>query len=404
MYAPDSRRYHRAPTPERIAYYGKNQSSTSVTSPYGSLPMTMAGRISRQAISPLLMGLGLGAGPQAQRLQRDIASGKDTGPLASAIQQIQQFAPGVIQGATGIGQQVAQQGGQAVQGLEQAIAGAQAQLPQWQQAATQGLQASQQGLTGAQDAYNQIQALMPGLQQAGQAGMTGAQAALTAAQGALGGPAQQGAQAAMQQAQQFLQQQASPIAGEDIYQTAARRIAQQVNPQAAARGLEGGGGGAQMLTEANMNLAAQMAQQQAANRQAALQGATGAAGTLGNITQQGITGMEGAAQGVQQAAQGQGAIAGLPLGFVNALQQAGQGVQGAAQGGANIAMLGPQLAGQQANAIQQLGQTLMQQYQLPMQATGGLLNILTGGVSPGLQMLEATRPIATPSSKGTNIL
>jgi len=114
--------------------------------------------------------------------------------------------------------------------------------------------------------------------------------------------------------------------------------------------------------------------------------------------------MENAAQGVQQAAQGQAAIGGSMLPFLQALQQGGQNVQQAAQGGAQIGMLGPQLAGQQAQAIQQLGQTLMQQYGLPMQATGQLMNILTGGVSPGLQMLEATRPIALPSSKGTNIL
>jgi hypothetical protein len=400
----DSRRYHRAPTPERLRFYGKNQSSTSLLSPFGNLPQQLAGRISRQQLSPLLMGLGLGTGRQAQKLQQQINSGQASGPLASAIKQIQQYAPGVIGGAQGIGQQVAQQGGQAVNQLEQSIAAAQEQLPQWTQAAQQGLTASEQGLTGAQGAYNQIQSLMPGLTQAGQQGMGAAQQALTAAQGALGGPAQQGAQAGLTQAQRFLQQQASPIAGEDIYQTAARRIAQQVNPQAAARGLEGGGGGQQMLTEANMNLAAQMAQNQAQNQQAALQGLTGASSNLGNITQQGITGMEGASQGVQQAAQGEGQIAGLPLGFVNALQQAGQGVQSAAQGGANIAMLGPQLAGQQANAIQQLGQTLMQQYNLPMQATGSLLNILTGGVGPGTQLTQATAPIGAPSSKGTNIL
>src|SRR5215468_1851579 len=130
MHPHDSRRYHRPPAPERLRYYGKNQSSTSISSPYGQLPMQMAGRISKQAISPLLMGLGLGTGRGAQRLQADIASGKAGGPLASAIRQIQQFAPGVISGATGIGQQVAQQGGQAVQGLEAAIRGAQQQLPQ----------------------------------------------------------------------------------------------------------------------------------------------------------------------------------------------------------------------------------------------------------------------------------
>jgi len=442
MTAHDSRRYHRAPAPERVRYYGQNQSSTSIGSPYGALPMQMAGRISRQQLAPMLTGLGLGVGKQAQRLQQQIMSGKAQGPLASAIRQVQQYAPGVISGATGIGQQVAQQGGQAVQGLEQAIAAAQQQMPQWSQAAQQGLTAAEQGLTGAQNLYGQMQGLFPGLQQAGQQGMTAAQQALTAAQGALGGPAQQGAQAALQRAQslltgggaqtgaeqgvnlaqRFAQQMASPIQGEDIYQTAARRVMQQVGAGAAARGLEGGGAGTQAQYEAMTNLAGQMAQQQAANRQAALQGLAGqtgnlaniqqgaitgagqAAGTLGNITQQGITGMENAAQGVQQAAQGQAAIGGSMLPFLQALQQGGQNVQQAAQGGAQIGMLGPQLAGQQAQAIQQLGQTLMQQYGLPMQATGQLMNILTGGVSPGLQMLEATRPIALPSSKGTNIL
>src|SRR5262249_48062905 len=198
--------------------------------------------------------------------------------------------------------------------------------------------------TGAQDAYSQMQALMPALNQAGQQGMTGAQAAFNAAQAAMGGPAQQGAQAGLAQAQRFLQQQASPIAGEDIYQTAARRIAQQVNPQAAARGLEGGGGGQQMLTEANMNLAAQMAQNQAQNQQAALQGLTGAAGNLGNITQQGITGMEGAAQGVQQAAQGQAAIGGSMPPLVQAVQPTRVGGQPGGRGGAGIAMHAPRHA------------------------------------------------------------
>ena len=400
----DSRRYHRHPTPERLRYFGKNQSSTSLSNAFGNIPQRTAGALSRQQISPLLMGLGLGTGRQAQRLQQQIQSGQAQGPLASAIRQIQQYAPGVISGATGIGQQVAQQGGQAVQGVEQAIAAAQAQMPQWTQAAQQGLQASEQGLSGAQDAYSQMQALMPSLNQAGQQGMTGAQAAFNAAQAAMGGPAQQGAQGAMQQAQKFLAQQASPIQGEDLYQQAARRVMQQVNPQMAARGLEGGGAGTQAQYEAMTNLAGQMAQNQAQNRQAALQGLTGASGNLGNITQQGITGLEGASQGVQQAAQGQAAIGGSLLPFVQALQQGGQNVQSAAQGGAQIGMLGPQLAGQQASAIQQLGQTLMQQYGLPMQATGQLLSILTGGVSPGLQLTQATAPVGLPSSKGTNIL
>jgi len=400
----DSRRYHSRATPERLRYYGKDTSSTSIGSPYGGLPMTMAGRLSKQQLSPLLMGLGMGTGKQAQRLQQAIASGKAQGPLASAIRQIQQYAPGVIGGATDIGRQVAQQGGQAVQGLEQSIAAAQAQLPQWTQAAQEGLQASEQGLTGAQNAYNQMQALMPSLNQAGQAGMTAAQQALTAAQGAVGGPAQQAAQGGVNLAQRFANQMASPIQGEDLYQQAARRVMQNVGAGAAARGLEAGGAGQQAQYEAMTNLANQFGQQQAANRQAALTGLTGATSNLGNITQQGITGLEGAATGVQQAAQGQAGIAGSLLPFVQALQQGGANVQGAAQGGAQIGMLGPQMAGQQASAIQQLGQTLMQQYGLPMQATGQLLGILTGGVQPSLSMLEATRPLALPSSKGTHIL
>jgi hypothetical protein len=400
----DSRRYHRRRDPSRVRYFGKQQSSTSLQSPFGNIPFQTAGATSRQQLQPLLMGLGLGAGPRAQRLQADIASGKDTGPLASAIRQIQQFAPGVIQGATGIGQQVAQQGGQAVQGLESAISAAQAQMLQWQQAAQLGLTANEQGLTGAQNAYQQMQALYPGLQQAGQQGMSAAQQALAAAQGAIGGQAQQGAQTATNLAQRYAQQAASPIQGEDLYQQAARRVMQQVNPQMAARGLEGGGAGAQAQTEALTNLASQFGQQQAQNRQASLQGLTGATSNLGNITQQGVTGLEGASQGVQQAAQGQSAIAGSLLPFVQALQQGGQNVQSAAQGGAQIGMLGPQLAGQQASAIQQLGQTLMQQYNMPQQAASSLLNLLTAGVSPANQLTQVTAPVGVPSSKGSNIL
>jgi len=400
----DSSRYHRHPAPERVRFYGKNQQAQTVTSPFGALPMRTAGAVSRQAVQPLLMGLGLGAGPRAQRLQRDIISGRDQGPLASAIRQIQQYAPGVIGGAQNVGQQVSQQGQQANQALQQSIAAAQAQMPQWTQAAQQGLQASEQGLTGAQSAYDYMQGLMPSLNQAGQQGMTAAQSALAAAQGALGGPAQQAAQGGVSQAQRFLNQMASPIQGEDIYQQAARRVMQQVGAGAAARGLEGGGAGQQAQYEAMTNLAGQMAQNQAQNRQAALQGLTGATSNLGNITQQGITGLEGASQGVQQAAQGQAGIAGSLLPFVQALQQSGQGVQQAAQGGANIGMLGPQMAGMQANAINQLGQTLMQQYQMPMQATGQLLNILTGGVQPGLALTQATAPITTSSGKGMNVL
>jgi len=386
--------------------------------------------------------LGLGVGRGAQRLQRQIESGQAQGPLASAIRQIQGYAPGVISGAQDIGQRVSREGEQAINALQQSITGAQQMMPEWMAATRQGLGAAQQGLTGAQNLYNQYQQMLPGLQETAAQGTAGAQQALTAAQGALQGPALQGAQAAMQRAQsllqggaaqtgaesnvnlaqRFAQQMASPIQGEDLYQQAARRVMQQVGAGAAARGLEAGGAGQQAQYEAMTNLAGQMAQQQAQNRQAALQGLTGAtgnlaniqqgaisglgqqAGNVGNITQQGITGLEGASQGVQQAAAGQAALGQSMLPYLQALQQGAGGIQSAAQQGAQMAMAGPQLAGMQANAINQLGQTLMQQYGLPMQATGQLLNILTGGVQPGIALTQATAPVTTSSGKGTNIL
>jgi len=387
-----------------VRYFGKNESSTSIQSPYGSLPTTVAGRINRQQLSPLLMGLGLGTGPRAQRLQQQIESGQARGPLASAIQQIQQYAPGVIGGATGIGQRVAREGEQAVNTLQQSITGAQQMMPEWMAATREGLGASRQALTSAQDLANQYQGMLPGLQQTAAQGTAGAQTALDLARGAAQGPQLGASQQALNLAQRYAQQAASPIQGEDLYQAAARRVMQQVQPGLAARGLEAGGAGAQAQTEAMRDLAYKFAADQAANRQASLQGLTGAASNLGNLQQQGITGLEGASQGVQQAAQGQAGLGQSMLPYLQALQQGAQGIQGAAQQGAQMAMAGPQLAGMQANAVQQLGQTLMQQYGLPMQATGQLLNILTGGMQPGLQMLEATRPIATPSSKGTQVL
>jgi hypothetical protein len=438
----DSRRYHRTRPPTFARAYGQQSSSPQVVSPFGNVPQMVAGRINRQQLSPLLMGLGLGQGKKAQQLQADIASGKASGPLASAIRQIQQFAPGVISGATDIGKQMSEQGRTAVQGLQQAITEAQQQMPEWMAATRQGLGAATQGLTGAQDLYRQMQAQYPGLQQAGQQGMNAAQSALGLAQEAARGPALGGAQAAMgraqdlltggaaqggaenavQLAQRYAQQAAAPIANEDLYQMAARRALAQVRPGLAARGLEAGGAGAQMEADTSRDLAYQFAANQAAQRQATLQGLTGAtqnlsglqqgavsglnqaAGNLGNITQQGVTGLTNAAQGVQQSAALQGALGQTMLPYLQALQSGGQNIQSAAGQGAQMAMAAPQLASQQANAVNQLGQTLMQQYQLPMQGAGNLLNLLTAGMSPGLSMLQATSPSVANSSKGFQAL
>jgi hypothetical protein len=438
----DSRRYHRTRPPTFIRAYG-SQSSTPVTrSPFGAVPYQLAGRLGRQQINPLLMGLGLGAGPRAQRLQADIMSGRAQGPLASAIRGIQQFAPGVIGGAQGIGQQMSQQGAEAVRGLQQSIAAAQAGMPQYQAAVNQGLAATQGALGSAQDLYGQAAAMLPGLQQTAAQGtqgaqqalnlaqqyttgpqMTAAQAQLARAQGLLGGGAAEGGAAqALNLAQRYAQQAASPIAGEDLYQMATQRALQTMRPGLAARGLEAGGAGAQAESDVARNLAFQFAQQQAAQRQGTLQGLGAAASGLGNIQSQaqqnvgaaasglgnlqaqGLQGLQGASQGVQQAAAGQAALGQTMIPYLQAIQQGAQNVGGAAQQGAGMLMTGPQLAGEQANAVNQLGQTLMQQYNLPMQASGNLLNLLTAGVSPGLQMLGATAPVTANQSKGYNII
>jgi len=438
----DSRRYHRVRPPTFTRAYGSQQSTPTVVSPFGGFPQQLAGRISRQELSPLLLGLGTGQGQRYQRLMADIQSGRAPGPLGAAIQQIQQFAPGVIGGAQGIGQQLSQQGQQAVQGLQQAISAAQAGMPQYQQGVNQAFQADIGALGQAQNLYGQAAGMLPALQNIAGQGTQGAQQALSAAQGYMTGPQMQAAQAqlaraqnllqggaaetgagqALNLAQRYAQQAASPIAQEDLYQMAARRALAQVRPGLAARGLEAGGAGAQAEAEVSRDLAYQFAQNQAAQRQATLQSLTGAAGGLGNIQsqaqqnvgaaasglgnlqQQGLQGLTGASQGVQQAAAGQAALGQTMLPYLQAIQQGAQNVGGAAQQGAGMLMTGPELAGQQAAAVNQLGQALMQQYNLPMQSAGNLMNLLTAGMTPGLQMLQATAPTTAQSSKQSNIL
>lgn len=438
----DSRRYHRVRPPTFARAYGSQSSTPTVMSPFGGLPQRAAGQMFRQQISPLLMGMGLGVGPRAQRLQQQIMSGEARGPMADAIRSIQQFTPGVIGGAQGIGQQMSAQGAQANQALQQAIAAAQAQMPQYLQGTNQAFAAQQGALGSAQDLYNQAAAQLPGLQAASQQGLGGAQQALGLAQQYTTGPQMQGAQAQLQRAQELLrggaaqtgaeqavdlaqryaQQAASPIANEDLYRMASQRALAQIQPGLAARGLEAGGAGAQMSADVARDLAYQFAANQAQQRQQTLQGLTGAtqglgglqsqaqqnvgaaASGLGNLQAQGLQGLQGASQGVQQAAAAQGALGQSMLPYLQGIQQGVQGLGQAAQQGANMLMTGPELAGQQANAVQQLGQALMQQYNLPMQGAGNVLNLLTAGQAPGLQLLGATAPSVANQSKGYNII
>src|SRR5262252_5783850 len=130
----DSRRYHRTRPPTFTRAYGAQESTPTTRSPFGGLPYTVAGRINRQQLSPLLLGLGTGQGRAYQRLMSDIQSGRASGPLASAIQQIQGFAPGVVGGAQQVGEQMSQQGADAVRQLQASITAAQSAMPQYQTA------------------------------------------------------------------------------------------------------------------------------------------------------------------------------------------------------------------------------------------------------------------------------
>ena len=297
-------------------------------------------------------------------------------------------------------------------------------------------------MQGARDLYGQAQGQLPGLQAISQQGTGGAQSALDLARQYTGGPAITGAEAQLARAQQLLgggaaeagagrglelaqryaEQAASPVSGEDLYQAATRRVLQQIRPGLAARGLEAGGAGAQAETDVLRDMAMQARAGQAGQRQQTLQGLAAqaqglgglqaqaqqnvgqAAQGLGGLQQAGLAGLGRAATGVQQAAANQGALGQTMLPYLQAMQQGAQGLQGAAQGGIGLSSAGAQLAGQQFNAVQQMGQALSQRFGIPMQQAGQLLNLLTAGTQPGLSLTQATAPIGAPSSKGYNIL
>jgi hypothetical protein len=460
----DSRRYHRRPAPAAARPFSKNEQSTTLSDPYGGLGGRTGWALSRQQIQPLIQGLGLGTGRQARRLQADIESGRARGPLADAIRSIQQFAPDVLPAAMATGERVSREGEAAVGGLQEQIRQAQAALPRYQQAADKGLGASRQGLAGAQSAFGRAQQNLPGLEAAAarglagteaglaaaqealrqgqadmpaaraaaQAGLTGAQEQLGLARGYTTGPAITGAEGALNLAQRYAQRAASPIGEEDLYQHAARRVMQQIRPGLAARGLEAGGAGAQMETDALRNLTFDFAQRRSAEQQQTLQSQLAAAQGLSGVQQAGlagvgnaVSGIQGAArgladlptalnplvqsitqagQGVQQGALGSAAVSQSILPFVQALQQGGLGLQQAAQGGAALSQAGVPLAQQGVGAVSQLGEMLQQRYGIPMQQSGALLNLLTAGTQPGLSLLGQTGPIPTTSGKGFRII
>jgi hypothetical protein len=140
----------------------------------------------------------------------------------------------------------------------------------------------------------------------------------------------------------------SPVTSSALYGAASQRMLDQMRPGEAARGLESSGA-AQGAEEAGLrDLTFQFAQNQAAQQQQALQGLQGATGFANQMGQQGV----GAAQALMQGAG-------------------------------------------QAQDLQS------QQFQLPMQAIGNLLQMLQGGQQQGYQLLGQTSPqLGTTSSSG----
>ena len=436
--AHSSRALHDAPRGPRVREFGKNESSTNIAQPFGALAPTLAGRINRQQLSPLLMGLGVQGGKKAQRFQAQLESGQLKGPLADAIRSIQQFAPGMIPEAQAIGKRVSTEGEAAVRSLQDAIGAAQGRMPAYLTATDEALAASREGLAGSRDLYGQAKAALPGLQAASARGLTGAEDALNLARGYTTGPAvtgaedavararellrggaaEGGASSALSLAQKYADRAASPIADEDLYQVATRRVLQQVRPGLAARGLEGGGGGAQMETDALRNMTFDFAQRRAAEQAQTVQGLQsassglagiqqgnisglgGATSNLGGLQQGALAGLGNAATGVQNAARSSAELGQTVLPYLQGINAAAGGIGSAAQQGANINQAGVSMAGANVNAVNQLGQVLSQQFGIPMQAASQMLAMLTGGVQPSTQLVGATGPIATPSSKG----
>lgn len=97
-------------------------SGTQLGHPFGALPNQLAGSLQQTEIGPLLHYLGFGpqAGSAAAGRQASQLAGA-TGPLASLINQIRGFAPGVEGQAQTVGSNVAARGSQAFTSLTDQI-------------------------------------------------------------------------------------------------------------------------------------------------------------------------------------------------------------------------------------------------------------------------------------------
>lgn len=295
----DSRRYHRPPRgPVLVRYwnYSSAQSHPEIQSPFGSLPYKMAAGENLGFTRPLQQGF-------APR------GGGPGSPTQSFINQATPTLANVIPSYTALGANI-----------------------------TQGAQ----GAYGAyQGQIDQFLKQLPGFQ-------------------ATAGQATAGGQQALDYAGTAAKEAFSPLEGRALFQEAAQRALAAARPGEAARGaLETGSSGAQE-NKITSDLAFNALQNEQANRQAAIQGLGGAAGNLGQLTQ----------------------------------NQAG------------IAGLGPQAAGSLFQAYPQLAQLLTQATGLPLEGANQALNFLSSTQNPAYSLLRMVLPqvAQTSSSWGYGVL
>ena len=132
-----------------------DQTSASNLFPFGGEAATRnIFGIQRQFARPLAFGFGLQRGPGAQRFQRQLERGEFGGPLASLIQQGQDFIPSLFPEAQRVGQQISAQALPAFNQLRGQIQSALQQLPQFQALASQGAGGLSQAITQAQEFAN----------------------------------------------------------------------------------------------------------------------------------------------------------------------------------------------------------------------------------------------------------
>lgn len=275
-----------------------------------------------------------------QGFEQRLNDPNNQGPLAEALRGVRSFAGSVIPQAQNIGNETAKQG--------RADAGAQ------------------------RGQVSSALAALPGYQQAANSGLAGAQDALGHANQLADFAFSPQSQAIQKQAQAATEDTFSPVRQSALFQQTAQNVLNPARQGEAARGLESAGAGQQQEEK----ILQQLGGQYAAN-QGALQG---------------------------QAIQNQGALQGQQINATGAQSQAGQGVGNAAGLAQGLSAAGVPLSQQYSNITNNLAQTLAQQYNMPLQAAGSLISLLTAGLTPGIQGTAATAPQLGSSSKGLGIL